>query len=101
MNDQTRICLGSAGTHFCHSPPPGATLLGTIQEGLAIGALAQHADGRYVQLNGDFERELDTAAIEAILAEHGWRQSTAAARGPVESPLVTIKRRRIPVMPTR
>ncbi len=101
MYDQTLICLGSAGSHFCHSPPPGVTLLGTIQEGLAVGALAQRADGRFVQLNGDCERELDTAAVEAILAEQGWRQSTAEARGAVGTPLVTIKRRRIPVMPTR
>lgn len=101
MNDQTLVSLGSAGSRYCPSPPAGVTLLGTIQEGLAVGALAQRADGRYVQLNGDFERELDTAEVESILAEHGWRQSTAAARGPVEPPLVTIKRRRVPVMPTR
>jgi len=101
MNDQALVFLGSAGSRYCSSPPAGVTLLGTIQEGLAIGALAQRADGRYVQLNGDFERELDTAVVDAILAEHGWHQSTAAARGPVESPLVTVKRRRIPVMPTR
>jgi hypothetical protein len=101
MNDQTLVSLGSAGSRFCPSPPAGVTLLGTIQDGLAVGALAQRADGRYVQLNGDYERELDTAAIEAILAQQGWRQSTAESGSTTGTPVVTIKRRRVPVMPTR
>ena len=101
MTDQTLVSLGPEGLRFCHSPPKGVTLLGTIQEGQAIGALARRADGRYLQLNGDFERELETAAIEALLARQGWRHSTAESGSAAGSPVVTIKRRRVPVMPMR
>ncbi len=101
MTDQTIVSLGPQGLRFCHSPPDGVTLLGTVQEGQALGALARRADGRYLQLNGDFERELDTVAIEAVLARQGWRHSTAEQGSTAVSPVVTIKRRRVPVMPTR
>jgi len=101
MTEQTFVYLGPEGERFCHAPPHGVTLLGTIQEGLAIGALAQRADGRYVQLNGDFERDLDAAMVERLLARQGWRQSTAESGTGAGAPVVTIKRRRVPVMPTR
>lgn len=101
MTDQTLIYLGSSGYRFCQSPPDGVKVLGTIQEGQAIGALAQRADGRYVQLNGDFERDLDAAAVETLLARQGWRQSTAESGSAAGAPVVTVKRRRVPVMPSR
>jgi len=95
------IELGAAWRRF--SPPrDDIQLLGSVQQGAAIGALAQHVDGRFVQLNGDVERRLNTSRVRAVLARE--RSKSAARRARAErqaarqpSPAqvtVTVKRRR-------
>lgn len=97
--DHLIIRLGREGEFFCNSPAADLELLGTVQEGQAVGALARGPDQRYVQLNGDFERELDAMAVEAALALQKWRNSTAESTGPATPPVVTVKRRRVPILP--
>jgi len=91
MSDDLIIRLGPHGVRYSFPPRDGIKLLGTIQEGQAIGALAQRADGQYVQLNGDFERLLNTSRITAAI-QRQQRRHVAAHPG---IPVVTIKRRRV------
>ena len=89
--------------------------LGTVQQHAAIGALALRPDGRYLQINGDVEQELNGSRVEKALRSsrsrpdgggfHG--HSAPRASEPYEAPapqaprppvIVSIKRRRVPVM---
>jgi hypothetical protein len=45
----------------------GLELLGTVQRGLQIGALARTSTGNYVQVNGDIIQSLNTAQVERAL----------------------------------
>ena len=90
------IRLGPHGARYSSYPPrEDIKLLGTVQEGQAIGALAQRADGRYVQLNGDFERVLNTSRVQAVLQRLQGR-SYAKPQRPTATmaPVVLVKRRR-------
>ncbi len=78
-------------------------LLGTVQDGMQIGALAQTQSGGYVQLNGDIVRELNTSRVEHALdratgaSRNGFRGVVAAPAAPaVKTTVVIKKRRRIP-----
>ncbi len=84
---------------FTYARPPGdpIRLLGSITRGAQIGALAEEADGRYVQVNGDHVTPLSDSQV---------RHAVAAARLAAPRPrsrrmetlhtvVVTVKRRRI------
>lgn len=51
-------------------PQPDLKMLGTVQSGLEIGALARTADGRYVQVNGSILQELRAGRIEAAIQRY-------------------------------
>jgi len=112
------IRLGPHWTKFSR-PRDDLTLLGTIQQHAAIGALAQRPDGRYVQLNGDVEQALNTSRVEKAIRSSRQRPGGDAGgsfrggpaprhfesaepsyqvpqppKGPV---VVSIKKRRLPV----
>jgi hypothetical protein len=116
------IKLGPFWSSFSR-PRTDRELLGTIQQGAAIGALARCEDGTYMQINGDVETQLNASRVEAALRAaqpRGKRGATAArptykvdaraavADAPdapvrttaVTTPTVTvIKRRRIVIPP--
>ena len=78
------------------------TLLGSVQRGPGIGALAVLDDGRYVQVNGDFVDPLNGKQIRRALTQAKSFQARPG-RPPVSSsaaaPVVLVKRRRS-LMPT-
>jgi hypothetical protein len=93
------IRLGPQGLRYA-KPSPEMKLLGTVQEGLAIGALAQLEDGSYAQVNGDFLRPLSAKRVEycvgpKLLSSLPAPMPTAprAPTGPV--PVVVVKKRRL------
>jgi hypothetical protein len=61
------ITLGRTWQQFVPNPEPGTELLGTLSRGAQVGALARLADGRYVQINGDWVTPLNSARIEHAL----------------------------------
>jgi hypothetical protein len=88
----------------------GMEMLGTVQRGAQIGALARAADGKYVQVNGDWLQPLHTVQVEYALkrckrdaAPTGRRKGPPApAAAPAgnagarpTAPLVVHKKRRI------
>jgi hypothetical protein len=93
------VCLGEHWQRFT-SAQPGLEMLGTVQRGAQIGALARLDDGRYVQLNGDHQTVLGAFQIERALrkaqahaAPPRYRSSAAA---PAKTAVaVIIKKRRI------
>jgi hypothetical protein len=82
-------------------------LLGTVQDGMTIGALGLRPDGRYVQVNGDIERALNSSRVKLTLAKSDpvkprpLPASHAASAKPTTTqspaPVVVVKRRRIPL----
>jgi hypothetical protein len=77
-------------------------LLGTVQDGLAVGALVQLVDGSYAQMNGDFMRPLSTSRVEFAInaklkqasSKTAILKSTQPEVAPVTKPVVEVKRRR-------
>jgi len=87
----------------------GLRLLGSIRRGPQRGALAIDAQGRYVQLNGDYVTELNQSQVAAAVR----RASGAAARpsaprarspeashpappkAPAKQPVIVVRRRRV------
>src|SRR4051794_21643829 len=76
---------------------PGTLIVGVIQRGMQIGALAQLEDGSYAQINGSVVQTLNASQVAAALRAAPpldptvpRRMSSAAA-----PPVVTVKRRRI------
>jgi hypothetical protein len=65
-NASWHILLGEHWQRFT-SAHPELELLGTVQRGAQIGALARHADGSYLQLNGDHQTVLSAFQIERVL----------------------------------
>jgi hypothetical protein len=80
---RTVVRLGTHANRFAISQT-GLRILGSIQTGLEIGALAQLPDGTYLQVNGDTHRVLHTACIEAAIARAVRR--LAAAPSSASSP---------------
>jgi hypothetical protein len=60
------ILLGEHWQRFT-SAQPNLEMLGTVQRGAQIGALARRIDGSYVQLNGDNLTPLGAFQIERAL----------------------------------
>jgi hypothetical protein len=120
MSHRPIIKLGPFWSTFSR-PRADREMLGTIQQGPAIGALARCADGSYQQINGDVETVLNASRVEAALraaksrtgarpaARPQYRVDARAAvadspvndqRAPAVTPTVTvIKRRRVVVPP--
>lgn len=45
------VAVGGPLRLYQRAAPPGWTMLGTVQRGMSIGALAKSGDGVYAQLN--------------------------------------------------
>ncbi|AMM26066.1 hypothetical protein [Variovorax sp. PAMC 28711] len=96
-----KLRLGNEWQMFAQ-PHADYRLLGTVQDGMQIGALAQTQSGGYVQLNGDVVRELNTSRVEHALdrvtgaSRDGFRGVVAAPVAPTQTTVVIKKRRRIP-----
>ena len=69
MTNRARIIAtpGRPWRLYQHQPPPGMQMLGTVQRGLEIGALARTQAGLLVQVNAGAERALDQRKAEAAL----------------------------------
>lgn len=87
-----RIHIGPRWAAFAQ-PRPDATMLGTVQRGMQIGALALLADGTYAQVNGDIVEVLNASRVRhAMRSQHGAAPPPRpASAAPV---VVTIKKRR-------
>jgi hypothetical protein len=79
----------------------GVRLLGTVQDGMQIGALGQMPDGGYAQVNGDVVRKLNASRVEhALDRATGTRRGAMAPRPPPSrpddrpQPTVIVKKRR-------
>lgn len=107
MRRQTlKLRLGNQWSFFSQ-PRADMRLLGTVQDGLQIGALAQLPDGQYAQVNGDMLRVLNTSRVEHALdkatgtARKGARfqAEQPPARPAAAPPKVIIKKRRSIALP--
>ena len=80
--------------------PPGdrLRLIGSIQAGAAVGALAVTEDGRYLQVNGDHERPLGCSTVRAALlraeADRPSFRGNALPRESRPAPTVIVRRKR-------
>lgn len=92
-----RIHIGPRWAAFAQERPD-ATMLGTVQRGMQIGALALLADGTYAQVNGDIVEPLNASRVRhAMRSQHGAAPAPRpAAAAPV---VVTVKKRRRVVAP--
>ena len=75
-------------------------LIGSVRHGAAIGALAVTADGRYLQVNGDYVSSLTTHELRRAVqaAKLQAPRSAVAVPAPVDSsrtPVVVVKRRKV------
>jgi hypothetical protein len=85
--------------------PEMPRLLGSVQRGASIGALAMLPSGDYVQLNGDHETPLNARHVRKAIA----KAEAMAARRPTPLPrraaapavpvVVTVRRRRVAQRP--
>ena len=76
-------------------------LLGSVRRGQQIGALATNHDGDYFQVVGDYVVPLKKSKIEAAVAKataQGALATPMAFNRRAAAPVVTVKRRRIPLM---
>ncbi|MDY0747346.1 hypothetical protein SNE35_22780 [Paucibacter sp. R3-3] len=78
-------------------------LMGTIQSGMQVGALARLPSGDYAQVNGDYIEVLNAGHVATALRRAGVSEHAGAIGGNKESlaaPTVTIKKRRRIALPT-
>ncbi|WKB51536.1 hypothetical protein [Eleftheria terrae] len=93
-NQQWRVRLGEVyWRRFTQPRPEGDALelLGSIERGAQIGALAVSTEGLYFQLNGDHSTALSTSQVRAAVR----RAAEAPPPRPAQTPVVIIKRRRL------
>jgi hypothetical protein len=83
MRDQVQITIGSRWSFFTYERAD-MQLLGVVQRGMEIGALAKLPDGTYAKVNGDTVEPLNTSRIEFAL-----RKATGTRRG---EPIVNVPR---------
>jgi len=69
-------------------PQPGLQMLGTIQSGLEIGALARTTDGRYLQVNGSIRRELHPTRVNAAIERARRYQAAPRSSPPTDAQIV-------------
>lgn len=80
MTNRSRIIVTVGGPWrlYQHQPPHGMQMLGTVQRGLEIGALARTQAGLLVQVNAGAVRALDQRKVEAAMASVD-KQSTVGS----------------------
>ena len=61
------VTLGGPWRLYQHQPPPGMQMLGTVQRGMEIGALAKSPAGLLAQVNAGAVRALDQRKALAAL----------------------------------
>ncbi|MBT2325594.1 hypothetical protein J7E62_24990 [Variovorax paradoxus] len=97
-----QIRLGSRWTFFTYSRTD-VRLLGTVQDGMQIGAFAQLEDGSYAQINGDVVRVLNSSRVKQALGRdfETYFPSPSGPRSsqPAAVPTVIIKKRRVIQLP--
>lgn len=103
MSQKTyRIAIGPRWTSFAYERE-GMQMLGTVQRGMQIGALARLADGSYAQVNGDVVEPLNKSRVEFALRTTATGAQPGApianASRPSPSTVVVIKKRRRIVLP--
>jgi len=71
MSNRDRIIVTPGGPWrlYQHAAPSGWTMLGTVQRGMDIGALARSPIGQYAQINAGAVRSLDQRKVQAALAQ--------------------------------
>ena len=72
------VTLGGPWRLYQHQPPPGMQMLGTVQRGMEVGALARTQAGLLVQVNAGAVRALDQRKVEAAMASVD-KQSTVGS----------------------
>lgn len=91
--DPLQITIGPRWSFFTY-PRDDMRLLGTVQRGMQIGALASLPDGGYAQVNGDIVEPLNTSRVlYALRATHG--RPAEAPRSAPPATVIVKKRRRI------
>jgi hypothetical protein len=95
------IRLGDGGLRFAQ-PRNGMAVLGTVQRGMQIGALAQLDDGSYAQVNGDIIQTLNASKVRKELrnasgspARMGSMPVTSRSVSAAAVTVVVKKRRRV------
>lgn len=66
--DRIVITLGGPWRLYQHAAPPGWKMLGTVQRGMEIGALARSPAGLLAQLNAGAVQVLDQRKAVSALA---------------------------------
>ena len=88
-----RITVGPRWAAFAQARD-GMRMLGTVQRGMQIGALALLADGTYAQVNGDVVEPLNASRVlHALRGKHG-PAPREAQPAPASAPVVVVKKRR-------
>ena len=90
------ITPGRGWTRFTYARED-MELLGIVQIGMQIGALAKLQSGGYAQVNGDFIATLETDNLEAALRRAGLSGHAASGQArtaPAGATTVTFKKRR-------
>lgn len=71
-------------------------MLGSVQRGAQVGALAVDGNGDFFQINGEYVAPLNKRLIgKAVKAAQGRAQSRYEAPRPASAPIVTVRRRRL------
>jgi hypothetical protein len=105
MNKGYQITLGKDWARFVHRRLADVELLGVVTCGAQIGALGQLADGRFVQINGDWVTPLNASRVRrtlGLLRRHQaqpMHHQVARAPAPTTPVEVTVRKRRTVVMP--
>lgn len=84
-----------------HAKHEGLSLLGSVRRGAQVGALAQTVQGDYVQVVGDFIAPLNRAQLSRAVAAAtamGTYGEMRPVQRPAPAPVVSVKRRRVPVI---
>lgn len=100
------IRLGPQWAQFTYARE-GLELLGTVQCGAQIGALARLSDGSFAQVNGDWTVPLSASRVQTALRQAEarppkrrsaqWDETALQHPSPAAAPVVIVrKRRRIP-----
>ena len=72
----------------------GLSILGTVQRGLQIGALARNPEGEYLQVNGDITQPLNKSRVELALQKSGGIPKPKPVTGPpAVAPTVIVSAR--------
>lgn len=86
------ISIGPRWSAFAQ-PRDGMKMLGTVQRGMQIGALALLDDGSYAQVNGDVIEKLNSSRVlHAMREKHGAVPREVRPSAP--PPVVVVKKRR-------